>query len=94
MTVAEFCVCVSVSQVDDCCFLHSLRTLPPGPASLAPPSDTSRYLLLVSGLEFGSALTGEGQAPPLELSAQMLADFVGGRVGGEHAALVASKIVR
>jgi hypothetical protein len=24
----------------------------------------------------------------------MLADFVGGRVGGQHAALVASKIVR
>ena len=61
----------------------------------------SSFVLLVSGLEFGSTLvatTEEGggvdDVMSLELSTQMLADFVCGRLGGEEHVRLASRIGR
>lgn len=66
-------------------------------------SDSS-FVLLVSGLEFGSSLLAAGgeegggigvdDVMSLELSAQMLADFVSGRLGGEQQVQLASRIGR
>ena len=81
--------------------------------SVPVPSATSKYLLLVSGLQIGNpttttttkatsastATTSNASASVTngasELSAQLLIDFVSGRLGAESADLdIASKIVR
>ncbi len=106
-----FCISITIytlnklyTQVEDYCSLHTRTPSPPVPPSLiADTQPSSRYILFLSGMEFGSPLIlpdGDGLGvggmgtPPLELSAQMVTDFVGGRIGGAQAGLVASRIVR
>lgn len=91
-------------QVTDCCsayptFVETKEEEEAGPAG--NDEEDSSFVLLVSGLEFGATLlssTPDGGAidevASLELSAQMLADFVSGRLGGEEHARLASRIGR
>ena len=87
-------------QVEDFCSLHTIQDSPPPTLSpsrplTSSPSASSRFLLLLSGLEFGGPLVEPMSAPPLELSAQLLTDFVSGRLGDSEASVTAaSKIVR
>lgn len=62
-----------------------------GPSPLIFPRS---YLLFVSGIEFGATLSSTITAPPLELSTQLLADFISGRLGGSHDVALASRITR
>lgn len=90
-------------EVHDHCFLY--QSLPPSP-TLCQDTSNSRsdfhqsfltcrsYLLLVSGVEFGAVLTSSPGAPPLEMSTQLLADFISGRLGDPQEMLLASKISR
>ena len=52
------------------------------------------YLLLVSGLEFGSTISSNSSNTPLEFSTQLLADFITGRLGGPKEIELASQITR
>ncbi len=64
------------------------------------PTATSKYLLLVSGLQIGTPAGGASNTSGVsqgtsELSAQLLVDFVAGRLGGQMADIdIASKIAR
>jgi hypothetical protein len=98
-------------QVTDFCTAYPTFTEKQSTADVATEEEeedpASSYVLLVSGLEFGSTLvasspegTGEGEGGgvddvmSLELSTQMLADFVSGRLGGEEQMHLASRIGR
>jgi len=87
--------------VTDWVFSHTLHDhLPATPVTTVGPVPTpaSKYLLLVSGLQVGNPGAGaatEASDASSELSAQLLMDFVAGRLGGQRADIdVASKIVR
>ena len=64
------------------------------------PTANSKYLLLVSGLQIGTlaggaSYTSGANQGSSELSAQLLVDFVAGRLGGQAADIdIASKIAR
>ena len=99
------CVCVSLNnyhslQVIDWVFSHTLHDhLPSTPVTAGPvPTATSKYLLLVSGLQVGNPGASNAvnaSSASSELSAQLLVDFVSGRLGGQQADIdIASKIVR
>lgn len=84
-------------------FTHTLHEHSPS-ASVTPtgpaPTATSKYLLLVSGLQIGTPVGGANPNSNVspgssELSAQLLVDFVAGRLGGQAADIdIASKIAR
>lgn len=87
-------------QVSDSCsaFCTFRETTEDEQESPADAPDSS-FVLLVSGLEFGATLVttsseGEEEVTPLELSTQMLADFVSGRLGGQEHVSLASRITR
>lgn len=88
-------------QVSESCTAYPTFTETKEESDDAQDESQSSYVLLVSGLEFGSTLVsstpnGEGldDVASLELSTQMLADFVSGRLGGEEHARLASRIGR
>jgi len=93
-----------LAQVIDWVFSHTLHDhLPATPVTTSGPVPTpaSKYLLLVSGLQVGNpgaasaGAASEASGASSELSAQLLMDFVAGRLGGQRADIdVASKIVR
>ena len=87
----------------DWVFTHTLheQTSPASVTSSGPvPSAHSKYLLLVSGLQIGTPAGGASNTSGVnqgssELSAQLLVDFVAGRLGGQAADIdIASKIAR
>jgi hypothetical protein len=53
----------------------------------SPVEDNDLYVVLVSGLRVGSAQNDT-------MALQLLADYIGGRAGGERGLSVASRIVR
>ena len=53
--------------------------------------DTDKYLLLMSGLEMGATKRAD---PSSDLAAQLLMDFVAGRLGGTEDVRLASRVVR
>ncbi len=58
-------------------------------------SEDGKYVLFVSGIQSGNDCASLGDTLlPLDLSMQLLSDFVCGRLGGEHEIQLASKIVR
>eukprot|EP00603_Paraphysomonas_imperforata_P012666 CAMPEP_0114455398 /NCGR_PEP_ID=MMETSP0104-20121206/3079_1 /TAXON_ID=37642 ORGANISM="Paraphysomonas imperforata, Strain PA2" /NCGR_SAMPLE_ID=MMETSP0104 /ASSEMBLY_ACC=CAM_ASM_000202 /LENGTH=429 /DNA_ID=CAMNT_0001627817 /DNA_START=57 /DNA_END=1346 /DNA_ORIENTATION=+ len=88
-------------QVTDSCTAYPTFTETDEASGSALDDEDSSFVLLVSGLEFGATLlssTTENESvdevASLELSAQMLADFVSGRLGGEDHARLASRIGR
>ena len=90
-------------QVIDWVFTHTLHehtSLTPVTTSGPVPTANSKYLLMVSGLQIGTPAGGAsntsgGNQGSSELSAQLLVDFVAGRLGGQAADIeIASKIAR
>ena len=92
---------VHAAQVSEYCSAFPTFSESVSPSEEMKNTSDDEFVLLLSGLEFGSTLvtsSGEGggidDVTSLELSAQMLSDFVSGRLGGEEHVRLASKIGR
>lgn len=81
-----------VFVVSEWTFTHQITTVSEGPtpAISAARSKTDKYLALVSGIQMGA----QSSSGSMELSQQMLADFLSGRMGDEDDIQLASQIVK
>jgi benzoate/toluate 1,2-dioxygenase reductase subunit len=82
-------------QVNDVVFAGEATT--PCAAVLeaaADSDDADAHVLLVSGLQVGAAGSKQAADPAAELAAQLLVDFVAGRLGGPADVARASRIAR
>lgn len=81
-----------VFVVSEWTFAHQISTISEGPTAAinASRQKTDKYLALVSGIQMGS----ESSSGSMELTQQMLADFLSGRMGDEDDVQLASQIVK